>query len=263
MGRIGKTLVSVATVCLLAAATMSGQADHGAQYSQADIAAGYRVFSSQCTQCHGANGDGVSGVDLRRGVFRRAVSDEDLGRVITQGVPGAGMPPFALQPAELTGVVAFIRAGFDQTVSVKVGDAARGRAVFEGKGQCLTCHQVQGRGSRLGPDLTDIGRLRRVAELERALLEPGGDVLPQNRTVRAVTRDGTTVTGRLLNHDTFTLLMLDSNERLRSFAKADLREFSILKTSSKTSYRGTLSAQEISDLLGYLVSLRGAQAASR
>jgi small nuclear ribonucleoprotein (snRNP)-like protein len=94
---------------------------------------------------------------------------------------------------------------------------------------------VQGRGSRLGPDLTEIGRLRRVAELERALLEPGGDVLPQNRTVRAVTRDGTTVTGRLLNHDTFTLLMLDSNERLRSFAKADLREFSILKTSSKTS----------------------------
>ena len=65
-----------------------GQADHGAQYSQADIAAGYRVYSSQCVQCHGGNGDGISGVDLRRGVFRRATSDEDLGARDHERRPG-------------------------------------------------------------------------------------------------------------------------------------------------------------------------------
>ncbi len=53
--------------------------------------------------------------------------------MITSGTP-SGMPPFKLQPSELTGIVAFIRAGFDTTASVRVGDAARGRAIFEGKG---------------------------------------------------------------------------------------------------------------------------------
>jgi mono/diheme cytochrome c family protein len=100
-----------ALLLLVGAAALGAQVDHGAQYSQAEIAAGYRVYSSTCVQCHGGNGDGISGVDLRRGVFRRAASDEDLARVITTGVPGAGMPPFKLEPAELTGVIAFIRAG--------------------------------------------------------------------------------------------------------------------------------------------------------
>jgi putative heme-binding domain-containing protein len=56
------------------------------------------------------------------------------------------------------------------------GNAARGQALFEGRGQCLTCHQVLGNGSRLGPDLTEIGRLRRVSELERALMDPASEV---------------------------------------------------------------------------------------
>ena len=95
--------------------------DHPGQYSQADVDAGTRVYNAQCAQCHGPNGDQVSGIDLRLGRFRRASSDEDLSRVITTGVASVGMPPFALQPAELTGIVAFIRAGFDRTaVAVRV-----------------------------------------------------------------------------------------------------------------------------------------------
>ena len=56
------------------------------------------------------------------------------------------MPPFKLEAAELTGIIAFIRAGFDQTASVRVGDAARGRALFEGKGDCAACHRVAAAG---------------------------------------------------------------------------------------------------------------------
>ena len=44
--------------------------DH--QYTTADIEAGSRLYVNQCSLCHGPNGDGVNGVDLRRGVFRRA-----------------------------------------------------------------------------------------------------------------------------------------------------------------------------------------------
>ena len=78
---------------------------------------------------------------------------------------------------------------------------------------------MNGVGWRLGPDLSGIGQVRRAAELEQSVLEPDAEVLPTNRFYRVVTRGGATVTGRLLNHDTFTVQLLDSTEQLRSFRK--------------------------------------------
>jgi len=241
---------------LLLTATLGAQADHGAQYSQAEIAAGYRVYSATCVQCHGANGDGISGVDLRRGVFRRAASDEDLARVITSGVSGAGMPPFKLEPAELTGVIAFIRAGFDQTVSVRVGDPARGRTLFDGKGACAACHRVQGRGALSAPDLSGVGLVRTVGALQRSLLDPTSAMVPANRPVRAVTNSGDTVEGRRLNEDTYTLQLLDAHGRLRSLAKSDIRTLTYAIASPMPAYGSRLRPDEIADLVGYLASLR-------
>jgi len=74
------------------------QGDH--TYSSQDIAAGNKIYSSQCQLCHGPTGDQITGIDLRRGQFRRSTSDEDLTKVITTGVPGTAMPPFSLQPSE-------------------------------------------------------------------------------------------------------------------------------------------------------------------
>jgi putative heme-binding domain-containing protein len=239
------------------AAVLGAQADHGAQYSQAEIAAGYRVYSSQCVQCHGGNGDGISGVDLRRGVFRRAASDEDLGRVITGGIPGgAGMPPFKLEPAELAGVIAFIRAGFDQTASVRVGDAARGRALYDGKGDCAACHRVRGRGALAAPDLSGVALTRTVAALQRSLVEPTTAMVPANRPLRIVTRSGETIDGRRLNEDTYTVQLLDARGRLRSLPKSDIRTLTYASASSMPSYGSRLTPDEIADLVGYLASLR-------
>jgi putative heme-binding domain-containing protein len=253
---VGGTLLTVAALCLFGAVQVHAQADHGAQYTQAEIAAGYALYRAQCTQCHGPNGDTVSGVDLRRGIFRRVTSDEDLERIITTGVAGAGMPPFTLQPAELTGIVAFIRAGFDQTASINVGDPARGRALFEGKGGCTACHRVNGQGPLTGPDLSGIGLARTLSALQRSLLDPSAAMLPINRPVRAVTRSGETVRGRRLNEDTYTVQILDSQGRLRSFEKRDLRTLDVETTSPMPSYASRLSAEETADLLGYLVTLR-------
>lgn len=244
------------SIVLLSDASLGAQADHGAQYSQAEIAAGYRLYANQCVQCHGGLGDGISGVDLRRGVFRRAASDEDLGRVITNGVPGAGMPPFKLEAAELTGVIAFIRAGFDQTASVKVGDAARGRALFEGKGDCAACHRVRGRGALTAPDLSGIGLTRTVAALQRSLVDPATAMVPANRPLRIVTKSGETLDGRRLNEDTHTVQLLDVRGRLRSLSKSDIRMLTYASASPMPSYASRLTPDEIADLVGFLASLR-------
>jgi putative heme-binding domain-containing protein len=137
------------------------------------------------------------------------------------------------------------------------GDPARGKALYDGKGNCATCHRVDGAGSRLGPDLTEIGALRRPVDLERSLLEPDAEILGTNRFYRVTAKDGVTTTGRLLNLDTFTIQMLDSKERLRTFVKADLRDHGFADKSPMPSYRNTLGPQEITDVVSYLASLKG------
>lgn len=230
--------------------------DH--QYSAAEIQAGSRLYATQCQQCHGQMGDQVSGINLRRGQFRRVASDDDLRRVITDGIAQSGMPPFKFQPAELDALVAFIRAGFDPGgTAVRIGDAQRGQAIYEGKGQCASCHRVHGKGSRIAPDLSDIGSARQPAALHRSLLEPTKGMWPINRPVRIVTRDGRTIRGRRLNEDTFTVQLIDEAERLVSLDKADIKEYERATTSSMPSVAGKLTGDEIADLIAYLLSLKG------
>ena len=250
-------LIFAASAVLVAsgAATAAAQ-DHG-QYTQAEIDAGSRVYSRQCASCHGPNGDQVSGVDLRRQQFRRSSSDEDLARVITTGT-NAGMPPFALQPAELTGVVAFIRAGFDLTARpVRVGTAARGKTVVEGKGGCMACHRINGVGSRVAPDLSDIGVARNVEALHRSLTDPTSGMMPINRPVRVTMKDGRTISGRRLNEDTYTVQLIDDKERLHSLAKSDMRNYVVETKSPMPVYAGKLNDAELADVIAYLLTLRG------
>jgi cytochrome c oxidase cbb3-type subunit 3 len=228
------------------------------QYSTADIQAGYRLYSSQCTLCHGNNGDGIAGVNLPRQQFRRASTDDDIRNTVSTGVASAGMPPFKLQPAELAALVAYIRSGFDLGgTPFKIGDAARGKAIYDGKGACATCHRVNGIGPRTAPDLSDVALLRQPAAIQRSLLEPAKGMLPINRPVKIVTRDGRTVRGRRLNEDTLTIQLIDENEKLVSLEKSEIREFAAETASPMPSFAGKLTENEIADLLAYLVSLRG------
>ena len=241
---------------ILGAAPLPAQ-DHAGHYSQADIERGMRIYGSNCTPCHGSGGDHVPSVSLRSGKFRHAVSDEELSRVIAAGIPGTAMPPHKFDAAELTGIVAYIRSMGSGRAEVAVGDAARGRAVFEGKGACLSCHRVGGRGSRFAPDLSEVGAIRLPQKLENSLIDPTAVMLPMHRLVRAVTTDGKAVTGRRLNEDTYSVQIIDREERLVSLMKAQLREYTVVKESAMPSYRDKLTPQERADVLAYLVSLTG------
>src|ERR1700730_12857058 len=169
-------------------------------YTPGDVQDGQRLFLTNCSACHGPEGDAVPGVDLGHGKFRRASSDEDLMKIIQKGIQGTAMPPGNFTNFQASTIVAFLRDMAESAGrgSLPEGDAAQGKIVFDGKGACLACHRVKGNGARLGPELTDIGALRRAVELERSILEPDAEVLPQNRFFRVVTKGGPTVTGSLL-----------------------------------------------------------------
>jgi cytochrome c oxidase cbb3-type subunit III len=233
-------------------------AAHPGEYAPADIAYGARLYDAQCTTCHGANGDGVGGVDLRSVKLRNAVTDQDLARVITNGIQGTGMLAFKLDASELAGIVAYLRnmSSFDRE-SVKAGDAGRGRMAFDGRGGCARCHRVGAQGSRVAPDLSDIGATRSAGSLLRSLTDPTSQMMPINRPVRAVTRDGNVINGRRLNEDTYTVQLIDDQEKLVSLMKGDLREYTILTASPMPSYKDRLTLDELADVVAYLLSLKG------
>jgi putative heme-binding domain-containing protein len=227
-------------------------------YTPGDIEEGGKLFRANCVLCHGPEGDLVPGVDLGHGKFRRASTEDGLIRIIQNGIPGTAMPPNNLQDFQAEIILAYLRSVATAGRSTSGnGNTARGKTLFEGKGECLSCHRVNGNGSRVGPDLSEIGALRRTVELEQSLVDPNAEVLPQNRYYRVVTRTGETITGRLLNADTFTLQILDSKERLVSLSRSNLRESGFVENSPMPPYKDKLSSQELADLIAYLISLKG------
>jgi cytochrome c oxidase cbb3-type subunit III len=225
------------------------------RYLSLDVENGSRLYRSNCFACHGPDGNSIPGVDFRRGLFKRASSDDDLLRVIASGVAGTAMPPTALNDSARLALVAYIRSM--QQSATGSGDAARGRALFEGKGGCVACHRVNGEGSRVGPDLSEVGAIRTAAYLERSIVAPAESILPEHRFVRIVTRQGTVVTGRRLNEDTHTIQLIDTNEQLRSFSKSDLQELTLLTTTPMPSYAGKFNSAELADVVTYLLTLKG------
>jgi putative heme-binding domain-containing protein len=239
---------------------LSGAAPSHAQryHVPTDVERGEQLYQANCITCHGLEGDEVRGVDFAKGQFRRATSDEDLTRIIRDGIPGTAMPPNKLSEIQIATTVAYLRSlSATEPLTSLPGDAARGRALVEGKGNCLSCHRIGANGSRVGPDLSDVGQFRRRVELERAIMDPGADVRAENRSYRVVTRDGVTTVGRLLNHDTLMVLLIDEKQQLRSFAKADLRSQAFVLESPMPSYRDKFSTDELADAVRYLASLKG------
>ncbi len=233
-------------------------ADHPLDYAPADIAYGAKLFGEQCVGCHAATGDGVGGIDFKRGVFHSVVTDRDMAQVIANGVPGKGMPAFKLDPSEVTGIVAYIRNfnAVDRS-TIKLGDAARGKAIFEGKGECGTCHRVGAVGPRFAPDLSDVGAVRSAASIERSITAPSSQMMPIDRPVHIVTKDGRVINGRRLNEDTYSIQLMDDQEHLVSLNKADLSQYTISTVSPMPAYKDRLSEGEMSDLVAYLLSLKG------
>jgi len=217
---------------------------------------GEPLYIENCVECHGPEGDVVPDVDLGHGRFRRATTDPELVGIVLRGIPNTAMPPNNFSEAQASAIVQYLRAKAKRAAAT-AGNAAAGQAIFTGKGNCTSCHRVKGSGSRLGPDLSEIGRLRHSTDIEQSIVDPDSLILPSNRFVRLVTRDGATVTGRLLNQDAFTVQLLDSKEQLRTMQRSDLKEFVFIDKSPMPPYRGKLSPQEITDLVSFLVSLQG------
>ncbi|MFP5203880.1 MAG: PQQ-dependent dehydrogenase, methanol/ethanol family [Acidobacteriota bacterium] len=230
----------------------------------AAVAAGKTMYRQTCQACHGAEARGDRGPALDTGNFRHGGTDADLFHTLQTGVPGTLMPSFSALPANsLWQVIAYLRSlsGPGSGNEVAPGDAAAGETIFWGKGGCGACHEVNGRGSGLGPDLSAAGQSS-AASLRAKILDPNAPP-PRRRffqipvAVVVKTRSGEEVRGLVRAEDSFTLIMAGMDGKLHRFDKKDLAEERVLAHSLMPADTGkTLSGGELENLVAYLKSLK-------
>jgi putative heme-binding domain-containing protein len=223
-----------------------------------DLAAGERLYRTQCSYCHGPRGEGGRGAALARPHLLHAPNPQAMFAVIEEGISGTEMPGHWFIPRETWQIVAFVESLGQLPPQQIAGDPAHGQAVYSGKGACASCHTVNGRGGALGPDLTDIGAVRSPSYLRESLLEPEAAVPDGFLQVEVVTRDGRRIQGVRVNEDTFSIQIRDLAGNFHSYFRTELQK--IHKQPGKSpmpSYKSALTPGELDDLIAYLDSLRG------
>jgi putative heme-binding domain-containing protein len=223
---------------------------------------GKAEFQRICSNCHSVSMATSQRMDQAQwtGVVNDMVSkgaqgtQQDFDNIIAYLTAnyGKGAPPTAAPAPSPTPAPEAVPLA----APLSEAEIAKATGLIKANG-CLSCHRVDNIGSYVGPDLSEIGASRSAADIQAALVSPSKDVRPENRSVRLVTKDGKTVTGRILNQDGFSVQIIDSSSQLRSFQKASLREFTIVTANPMPSYADKMSGQDLSDLVHYLSSLKG------
>ncbi len=157
---------AVPLVLLLAALASLAQAQQPPQPPQPfapdwAMFAGGKVFAEKgCGKCHALRGIG-GGVGPDLGRIQAGKSFFDLGAAMWNHLPrmGAkmlevGIPRPALTPAEVSNLIAFL---FTAQYYDEPGDPKTGEGLFTAKG-CVQCHEVGGKGGRVGPGLDYLKR---------------------------------------------------------------------------------------------------------
>jgi len=256
---------SIVSMVFVAALGLSGlclpaqdpqhHADQHGSYDPAMVEAGAKLFVGSCSVCHGIDGRGSArGPDLTQGLVVNRGTDDEVSQVIRNGVPGSSMPPSDFPQAEVRQIVAFIRSLSIKAAQLSVaGDLNAGRQVFFGKGRCSECHMIRGEGGLLGPELSNLGAERTLAEIRQSILQPGASAERKYKPLTVVTEAGEKITGVLRNRDNFSLQMIDQNGRLRFFLARDLRKVEAREKSlMPDNYETLLRSEELQDLLTYL-----------
>jgi len=228
-------------------------------------------FRANCAFCHGLGAHGGGrGPDLTRTPKKHGDADAEIFNTINNGVPGTAMPPngatqqgVGMTEEEIWQVVTYIRSVEKKPGTVS-GDAKHGRQLFYGNAGCATCHMFDGKGGRLGPDLTGAGTARSTEYLVESMRNPSRRLAQgiseamkefsvEYETIDVVTNDGANYKGTLLNEDSFTIQFVDMREKVHSLDKASLKSWKKSRQSLMPVYdEKALPEKDLQDLLAFL-----------
>jgi len=247
----------MAAVCLWGALMLAPSFAQDAGASPAASPGGKRIFSTTCAGCHGLDGRGSERAPSITSSPRvRRLSDKELSNIISNGISGTGMPAFhSLGAMQVQSLVSYVRGLQGKTDSrVVPGDAARGKAIFFGKGECSSCHAVAGQGGFLGPDLTSYGAAASSQQILDAILNSNRIVPSGYKSAVATTRDGSTVEGVVRNEDNFSVQLQTQDGAFHFLQKSDLQKFEYSKQPlMPLNYSQRLNQEELNDIVSFLM----------
>jgi len=237
--------------------------------------AGEYEFRINCALCHGLGARGGGrGPDLTRAQKKHAHSDADVFQVISNGIAGTAMPAngtngqgVGMTDEEIWQIITYIRSQEVKAAAGPMGKAARGKDLFYGDANCSLCHMVEGKGGRLGPDLTGVGGSRTREAIIDSVRNPSRQLawglteatkeFPQEyESVTAVTADGKEIKGVTLNEDSFSVQIMDVNEQIHLLEKDKLRSFQKSRESAMPKYdAAVLSDKDLEDIVAFLISV--------
>ena len=237
--------------------------------------AGEYEFRINCALCHGLGAHGGGrGPDLTRAQKKHVHSDAEMFQVISNGIPGTVMPAngtngqgVGMTDDEIWQIITYIRSVEVKTPAKPAGNAAHGKDLFYGDANCSLCHMVEGKGGRVGPELTAVGGSRTRESIVDSVRNPSRRLawgltestkeFPQEyETITVVTADGKQIKGVALNEDSFSVQMMDTNEQIYLLEKDKLLSFKKTRESMMPKYNSdVLSDKDLDHIVAYLISV--------
>jgi cytochrome c oxidase cbb3-type subunit 3 len=255
-------LLAVACVCTSPVTAQMGArrpvSEHPLVKNQAAVQAGERRFQQLCGGCHGTRGEGGQGEghgpNLVTSWEVRRASDARLKGFIHDGISGTAMPPFRLPDEQIVELAAFVRSLNAPASSVPVpGDTAAGKAIFTGKGGCVSCHMIQGQGGYLGPDLSNVGGTLRLDELRNAVLKRGTIPGAGYRPVMIQIAGQAPLKGVVRHESQWSMQVLDERGNLHLLHGPEMKNAVVMEKSwMPDDYGRRLTAAELNNLIAYL-----------
>jgi cytochrome c oxidase cbb3-type subunit III len=219
---------------------------------------GRKDFEGHCSFCHGEDATGGRGPDLvESALVAHDAGGNLIGPVILNGRPGKGMPPSDLSDTQIKDIAAFLHYRQLQGLesgrlpknyalkSLLTGNAAAGRAFFDGAGKCENCHSPSG-------DLAHVAARYSPMELEWRMLYPGG----AQRTVTVTLPSGQTIEGPLEHLDEFTVALVDASGWYRSFRRDRVKVSVHDPLAWHRRLLGELTQADVHNLFAYMETLK-------
>jgi cytochrome c oxidase cbb3-type subunit 3 len=222
---------------------------------------GRAQFKSSCGFCHADDATGNRAPDLiRSALLSHDVNGELVGPVIKNGRPDKDMPAFpTLSDKIISDMIAFLhKQAYDALHSTSVpndyplkklltGNAADGKAYFNGAGGCSGCHSPTG-------DLAGVAKRYAPIALQQRFLYPSRGV---KITATVTLPDGKKIEGRVVHDDEFEIAITGPDGWYHSWQKTALKSVEI--HDPMTAHRALMEKytdKDIHNLFAFLVTLQ-------
>lgn len=255
--RLNRSLCLIALVCA-SGFVLSQQHQRTRKAAAAVTTEDRAIFAASCASCHGLDGLGTQRApNIVTAARVQQLSSQQMLRIVSDGIPAAGMPAFrSLGDEKLKSVVRYVK-GLQGNVGQPSlpGDPIQGKQIFAGSGTCSSCHTVAGSGGFIAADLTSYALTHSADQIRAAIIKPDEGNSAKG-LVTATSTDGRQYQGIVRSEDNFSLQLQALDGAFYFLSKSELQRIDRTPVASMhADYGSKLNPDQLNDIVSYLLSV--------